>query len=669
MNRVWIVGLFHLTFALLPAAGPAQAERPTSAPIAEHRVPVRPDSPINVRDYGAKGDGKTDDTAAFQAAIAFATDVSRPLTSNSGARIHVPCGKYILNAKLKITTGPNAAIGLDGDTASCTELQWNVADGGLDFELPQQVQTSPSRSLTSSAAGLSVAIDVEHLSLVNNAPGNVFTGTALRINQPIPRRSITSGSSDQTISDIRWYARAPGLGGRGSSGQGWAIGIELIEAPFTHIDHVTGLQWSTRGVAPPGTIGIHLVSTGGAKDYYMAQIWITNYFNQGAYRGIGIDGHNIQGVYASGIILGENAKAIDWEAPTSDASASFTLTNSSLNGVFSSIYLNNVRQVMVNNTEILGGAWPVPIAQDYYAIHATDADNILLMNNTLIPPCSGCVVHTIDSAHKAYGIYIEHSKAYDNQTSVITGNSIAYGDVGIHAAGAQILVSDNAIAAPVLSCIEDGSRSLGASSRPDFENNQCGAASVTIPSATRQFIGNQVNAGTSSFQTLGPVNLVVTAKDRAENAYTDLGRHSHSSINLTGASNGSEAIAMTAATISDGALDWYAGTSEATARWGILYADRALGLFHESFPAISLDAGGVPGTLVVTHDAIAAAVPLGLKSYTVASLPGECIAGQTAFASDGRNPGEAASAGTGTAVFCNTSLHWLATSSGGIVTN
>ncbi len=258
-----IVGLSCLASVLLPTAALAQADpaQPPARSINRRSPPNRFDD-INVRNYGAKGDGTTDDTSAFQAAIAFATDVSRPLTSNSGARIRIPCGKYILKAKLKITTGPNAAIGLYGDTASCTELQWNVADGGLDFELPQQFQTSPSRSLANPAVGLSVAVDVEHLSLVNNAPGNVFTGTALRINQPIPTRSITSGSSDQTIFDIRWYANAPGLGGRNSTGQGWNIGIELVEAPFAHINHVSGTQWSNQGVAPLHSVGIHLVSTG-----------------------------------------------------------------------------------------------------------------------------------------------------------------------------------------------------------------------------------------------------------------------------------------------------------------------------------------------------------------------------------------------------------------------
>ncbi len=400
----------------------------------------------------------------------------------------------------------------------------------------------------------------------------------------------------------------------------------------------------------------------------MGQAWITDYFNQGAYRAIGIDGHNMQGVYASGLNLGENGKTIDWEAPTQDASASFTLTNSSLNGVFSSIYLNNVRQVMVNNTEILAGSWPRPLAQDYYGIHATNADNILLTNNVLIPSCSGCARHAIDAAHKGYGIYVEHDSIYDNQASVITGNSIAYGDVGVHAAGAQILVADNSIAAPVISCIEDGSASLHASSHPDFENNQCGAASVTIPTGIRQFVGNQSNTGTNSFQAAGPTDLVVTAKDQAEDAYTDLGRHARSSINLTGATDASQALAMSAATPSNGTLRWYAGTSEATSRWGSLYADQTRGLFHESFPALSFDAGGLTGSLVMTSTAITAAVPVGLKSYLMAQLPARCVAGQTAFVSDGRNPGEAAAAGTGTIAFCNTAAHWFATSSGRAVT-
>ena len=51
------------------------------------------------------------------------------------------------------------------------------------------------------------------------------------------------------------------------------------------------------------------------------------------------------------------------------------------------------------------------------------------------------------------------------------------------------------------------------------------------------------------------------------------------------------------------------------------------------------------------------------------TLPADCSAGQEIFVSDGRNPGEATSKGSGTVAFCNRSGSWLATSTGIAVRN
>src|SRR5688572_16678840 len=62
--------------------------------------PIEPPG-LNVRDFGAVGDGRTDDTFAFDAAI-------RALPA-SGGRIHVPEGIYMLRA---VSTNPNRVLDL-----------------------------------------------------------------------------------------------------------------------------------------------------------------------------------------------------------------------------------------------------------------------------------------------------------------------------------------------------------------------------------------------------------------------------------------------------------------------------------------------------------------------------------------------------------------------------
>ncbi|MCB1128775.1 MAG: hypothetical protein KDM81_19925, partial [Verrucomicrobiae bacterium] len=54
-----------------------------------------PDSPLNVRDFGAKGDGKTDDTTAFQKALDAAA-------AAGGGVVLAPRGNYLFKGSLKV---------------------------------------------------------------------------------------------------------------------------------------------------------------------------------------------------------------------------------------------------------------------------------------------------------------------------------------------------------------------------------------------------------------------------------------------------------------------------------------------------------------------------------------------------------------------------------------
>ena len=53
---------------------------------------------LNVLDYGAKGDGTTDDTASFKSAFDAAT-------GQGGAIIFAPTGTYLFNGQLMIPSG------------------------------------------------------------------------------------------------------------------------------------------------------------------------------------------------------------------------------------------------------------------------------------------------------------------------------------------------------------------------------------------------------------------------------------------------------------------------------------------------------------------------------------------------------------------------------------
>lgn len=79
---------------------------------------------INVRDYGATGDGSTDDTTAFTNAIA-----ALPSTN---ATLLIPPGRYKLTSQLSISNGD---INIFGYGAAATKLYWSTTTGGIALDV------------------------------------------------------------------------------------------------------------------------------------------------------------------------------------------------------------------------------------------------------------------------------------------------------------------------------------------------------------------------------------------------------------------------------------------------------------------------------------------------------------------------------------------------------
>lgn len=88
-------------------------------------------APINVLDFGAIGDGITDDTAAFQNAI-------NTIAQQNGGVIVIPSGVYNISSTLSITTSNVVLNGEGGDFVhdtgtnvdAATKLVWTGAAGG-----------------------------------------------------------------------------------------------------------------------------------------------------------------------------------------------------------------------------------------------------------------------------------------------------------------------------------------------------------------------------------------------------------------------------------------------------------------------------------------------------------------------------------------------------------
>ena len=105
-------------------------------------MPNRLSDVQNVKDWGAKGDGSTDDTSAIQSAIDYC------VTNNSGGTVFFPSGKYNFSS---ISGGTNTAtystsgVRLLGSGKECTFLNpssgsWVIAANGRTYDCIESIE-------------------------------------------------------------------------------------------------------------------------------------------------------------------------------------------------------------------------------------------------------------------------------------------------------------------------------------------------------------------------------------------------------------------------------------------------------------------------------------------------------------------------------------------------
>ncbi len=111
------------------------------------------------RQFGAKGDGKTDDTAAIQKTIDAAVSAS------GDAIAYLPTGNYVITSTLRIA-GKNFFVGGSGWS---TKLIWKGPEGGVMVEVrdPQHVTLEDIMIGSHDAAPMNNSIDIHQLGSAN----------------------------------------------------------------------------------------------------------------------------------------------------------------------------------------------------------------------------------------------------------------------------------------------------------------------------------------------------------------------------------------------------------------------------------------------------------------------------------------------------------------------
>ena len=169
----------------------------------QRTVQNRLEDSVSVKDFGAKGDGVTDDTVAFQAAI------------QTGRQVNIPAGTYILNSSI---TSSGRNVTLIGEGSRNTVLQFNTSGDGFSVNIDQ----SNNANFTAHFEGFRI----------HNL--NDGAGVAIRITTVDPVGEIFNMAIVENVH----------VDGR------WSQGIVLDSCRMSKLRNITlGLNRATEGIA------------------------------------------------------------------------------------------------------------------------------------------------------------------------------------------------------------------------------------------------------------------------------------------------------------------------------------------------------------------------------------------------------------------------------------
>lgn len=221
----------------------------------------------NVMDYGATGNGTTDDTAAINAAIAAAAPSSQP----TGNTVFFPAGTYLVSSALTVPAGvilEGTGWNTPGSEANTFAGSWIFVDAGASFS-PVTISGSggsvrklgfnvPNQSTSGgpASAGAMVLITannalIEDVCLYNPYGGIYLNGGAQAVmrrifGQPIQFGIKIDGSEDTNYIDsvhfwTYWQSSSSAVG-QYQLANGTAIGLFRCDNP--HISNVFALNYN-----------------------------------------------------------------------------------------------------------------------------------------------------------------------------------------------------------------------------------------------------------------------------------------------------------------------------------------------------------------------------------------------------------------------------------------
>jgi polygalacturonase len=158
-----------LLLALLGLAGCVAAPTTATSPAALDVPPAAPQASYNVRDFGAKGDAQTKDTAAFQKAL-------DTCAVNGGGEVVVPAGEYLIGS---IQLGSHTLLRLEAGA---------LLTGSPDLDDYPLIDVRWEGRWLRGHRALIYAANVDHIGIVG--PGAIRGNSAVAASNVEPRGAL-----------------------------------------------------------------------------------------------------------------------------------------------------------------------------------------------------------------------------------------------------------------------------------------------------------------------------------------------------------------------------------------------------------------------------------------------------------------------------------------------
>lgn len=406
---------------------------------------------ISVNDFGALGNGSTDDTSAFNAWLSY--------LGSSGVTGYIPAGTYILSSSLSVTAVSGVSISIMGAGNEVAILQWTSATNGITANIPSgSIWYSPC------------AFELRGVSLVTTQASTSTVALTVNGNAVSGRSTSMIKVEDCTI--------------RGNSATAqWGNGIDYVDCSQSNTSFV--YIFGANQTKTSYGINISGISTGISTQHIIQACQI-----QFALTAIQV-GNYVQGLFVQSCNINQVNYGVSWNSAAS-AQPELHVNHSQITSLVCGIILSNVQWYVIGDCALNNFANNGICVQADSCILGDIHDNLIYGGGGTTGAIGINITNSIPVTQTGYW-----QKIHDNQFSQFaTGVTIA-------SAASNVIESNNNYSASVTTPITNNSTTSYAG---NYLRNSEGLWSTTTGGAKALllYLGSDNNAylGTGASGTL-----------------------------------------------------------------------------------------------------------------------------------------------------------------------